>query len=77
MKMTQHSGNDRDTLEVAAEISEADAEIKARRAVVKRVLTVAAAAPMAALLFDPRKARADGTGVLGQADGIRKTTDVG
>jgi hypothetical protein len=77
MKMTQHSGIDRDTPEIAAGTSDADAEIRARRAVVKRMLTVAAAAPMAALLFDPRKARADGTGVLGQADGIRKTTDVG
>lgn len=41
------------------------AELEARRAVVKQMLRVAAAAPMAALLFDPRKARADGTGIGG------------
>jgi hypothetical protein len=33
-----------------------------RREVVGRMLKLAAAAPMAALLFDPRSARADSTG---------------
>lgn len=39
-------------------------QLRARRLVVKKMLTVAATAPMAALLFDPTKARADGTGLV-------------
>lgn len=41
------------------------AKIRARREVVKRMLRVAAVAPMAAMLFDPKKALADGTGTGG------------
>ena len=39
-----------------------DIELRARREVVKRMVTVAAVTPMVAMLFDPKKALAAGEG---------------
>ncbi|TPE49153.1 hypothetical protein [Amaricoccus solimangrovi] len=61
--MTHQPENNHGAVETTEE-----AEIQARREVVKRMLkvtAVTAAAPMAALLFDPRKARADASGEFG------------
>lgn len=52
-----------DDRQQAAETDTDDlAELRARRAAVKRMMTVAAVTPMVAMLFDPRKALASGEG---------------
>lgn len=56
---TEHSESD---TEVAAAPANSGSQ-QGRREAIDRLLTLATAAPMVALLFDPRSARADGTGI--------------
>ena len=63
--MTERTEHGESDAEVAAAPANSSSQ-QGRREAIDRLLTLAAAAPMVALLFDPRSARADGTGGGGE-----------